>query len=836
MRLDPRALAALALLTAAAPAVAQGSPLAELRRMVPYLPLSQGIATGDVDGDGDVDALVAVPDRVVYLRNSGGGRFEAAPGGVGAVFGVPRYPALADIDGDGDPDLLTREDALCRWYTNDGAGVFVPHPAPPLAWPALHPALEDFDADGDVDVFFGGANGGTVYANSGTGAFAEAPGSLPGVHTNAHQIVAGDLDGDGDLDAVAARYNLGALLYLNGGAGVFALGAEPIPAGLPVQQIGLGDFDGDGDLDIAAAISQLGAGGMLDRIYTNDGTGVFTEVPGSIQASSSSTLLVGDLDADGDPDLLNGVHFEWFAANRVLLNDGTGILTELVGAAPPLYTGTKSSALDTLVALDDVDGDADLDILMAVTNELYLNDGQARFVDVSSGFLGRTWTSQAGVAAGDVNGDGRIDAVHASHSRVDLLLNDGTSGLVGAHGLVPAPGAIPGIVRGWRVALGDLDGDGDADLVIGRVSSSYLALDLLANDGNGVFAQASANLPVLSAPDGLHTRDIELGDVDADGDLDVVVAASLPSNFLLLNDGSGVFADASAQVSSVTGPAFAVELGDVDGDGGLDAVWGRYNQQNQLSLGVGGGTFVDATAQLPADTDDTESLALADVDGDGDLDLAATTTGAAVTRLALNDGAGFFTDVTATHLPTGIDVGQHVVFGDYDGDGDLDLYGAKRMLLNTGAGAFVETSHPLPADQPATSGAVAADFDGDDDLDVLVAGRALLLTNVTSGVAAQATPGVGKPLPVQVFGPPSSLYVLGVSAGNVAIPLPPYGTLGIDLASAQFVGGVTSASGADELVLPIAANPNLVDVTLYWQALVGGPRFTNVEATTFTNL
>ncbi len=816
MPLAPLALAALALLAAAAPAPAQTSSLAHVRRMVPFVPPTQGGASGDVDGDGDVDVLLALEAGVGLLRNRGTGIFEFEPDVASSAVGL--LPVLGDVDGDGDLDLLLRIAGQCRGFLNDGAGAFTPHPAPPVPWPGWLPVLEDFDGDGDLDMFFDGLAPGTLYLNSGSGAFVEAP--LPGLPTNVPQlfgVVGGDLDGDGDVDLTDVG-----TIYLNDGSGTFALGQYPTVSWLTRGQ-GLGDVDGDGDLDLVTAALDV------DRVYTNDGTAVFTELPGAVPGEGSSTLLVRDLDMDGDPDVLAGYPSEHVPENHVFSNGGSGVFTELVDAAPVVYMGS-GNALGHVVALDDFDGDADPDAFVFGRADLYLNDGQARFVDVTNGFAGPV-PPHADVAAGDVNGDGRTDVVHANLFQVDVFVNEGTSGRVGTDGLVHVPGAIPADLAGWRVALGDLDGDGDADLALGR-AATQVPLHLLDGDGSGSFTDASANLPSLPAG---TTRDLELGDVDGDGDLDVFVAASVPHNLLLLNGGNGVFTNASGQVSSVTGPAFAVGLADVDGDGDLDALWARYNLQSQLSLNNGDGSFVDATAQLPIAAGDDVGLTLADFDGDSNLDVV-TTTVSAPTRFALGNGAGVFTDVSATHLPAGIHVGHHAVAGDFDGDGNVDLYGsAGRLLRNTGAGTLVEAG-ALISDAAVTSGGVAADFDGDDDLDVFVASKAIVLANVTRHVAARDVPRVGKPLTMQVFGPPSSLYVLGVSAGNVAVPLPPYGTLGIDLASAQFVGGVTSASGADELVVPIAANPNLVDMTLYWQALVGGPRFTNVEATTFTNL
>jgi len=298
--------------------------------------------------------------------------------------------------------------------------------------------------------------------------------------------------------------------------------------------------------------------------------------------------------------------------------------------------------------------------------------------------------------------------------------------------------------QGWTnsVALGDVDGDGDLDVVY---ANSYTyggtqgALSLmLLNDGDGQFTPAGTN-----QFDAVDLYDVALADVDADGDLDVV-GGGLNGPVLLLNDGSGTFTDASGtQLPGNLSASFDVTIGDVDGDGDPDILC-TNSQAQHLLVNDGSGSFSDATQQLPASTG-VRDAAFADVDGDGDADLLLgvappSLLQPAQNRLLLNDGAGTFQDVTATHLPVDNDRTNAIGCADLDGDGDLDLvvgnvgstyFGRQnRLYLNDGAGHFTDaTLNQFPADHQNTLGLAIGDVDGDGDLDVYFGNNGFCISN-----------------------------------------------------------------------------------------------------------
>ena len=326
-------------------------------------------------------------------------------------------------------------------------------------------------------------------------------------HLTSSRVALGDIDGDGDLDAVVSNWNhqirQESKIWFNDGYGIFTEGAQTLP---PCQyNVSLGDLDGDNDLDVW----------MSGWVWINDGSGFFSQ-SGSIYFGGYSRL--GDLDSDGDLDV--------FAAygdanmNRVYLNDGTGQFT---------HNGqTIQQKSGNTVALGDLDGDGDLDAYVVSganfqnpegePDKVWLNDGTGTFSDTEQelGYY------QAGsVVLGDVDGDGDLDALvanwhhmlHISPQPNELWLNDG-------NGYFTVSSQDVGESMVSDVALDDLDGDGDLDAFIanGRDTNTGKANEIRMNNGNGQFDDIGlrlGNSPSLG---------VALGDVDSDGDVDAFIA------------------------------------------------------------------------------------------------------------------------------------------------------------------------------------------------------------------------------------------------------------------------------------------------------------------------
>lgn len=294
-----------------------------------------------------------------------------------------------------------------------------------------------------------------------------------------------------------------------------------------------------------------------------------------------------------------------------------------------------------------------------------------------------------------------------------------------------------------QVAIADVDNDGDLDLAFANGRGFFSAqlqeqVRLYINNGNGIFTdQSIARLGVLTE----YGRDVEFGDVDRDGDMDMIVANDFATPALLLiNDGTGNFTDESAaRIPGLSlGSAHAC-FGDVENDGDLD-IWitnggaSRFSAgQPQLWRNDGNGFFTQSTgASVPiANVSEQMDCLFGDIDGDFDLDMVGGNR-AGNSRLYENDGNGVFTDVTAGRLPPDNNTYSYD-FGDLDGDGDLDLLGInsapnnsrEALFINDGAGTFTnESPTRLPgANNPQIddNDSKFIDFDNDGDLDFIIA-------------------------------------------------------------------------------------------------------------------
>ncbi len=363
---------------------------------------------------------------------------------------------------------------------------------------------------------------------------------------------------------------------------------------------------------------------------------------------------------------------------------------------------------------------------------LFQSDDNALLTQSCNG--GGCWTNHLRVD--DLDGDGDLDVIFTNYEGffqrgspqpLAVYTNDGTGTFTDVSAL--AVGGHIGRIR--QVALGDIDADGDLDLYAPDGAGDPGAL--FVNDGTGVFTdEALTRLPPLSANVGA----VRFGDVDGDGDLDLVVGDGYAQGngaqqhaHLLLNDGAGTFTDASAQLPTSTRGVDPddIDLLDVDRDFDLDILINPHSGDNSLWVNDGTGTFTDATAGLASQPGGFHyNPSACDVDGDGDLDLWIDNMGPGYAeQLLINDGTGVFTDETSARVSgnTGDD-DNGVACIDVDQDGDFDaviwsLGSKERILMNDGTGTFSFTNGAIEAVRDPSLWGSGGDLDADGVLDLV---------------------------------------------------------------------------------------------------------------------
>ena len=343
-----------------------------------------------------------------------------------------------------------------------------------------------------------------VEALGGTGSFPSSTAIDYGSTTAGTMSVAfGDVDDDGDLDIVEGNYSPPSKVYKNDGTGTTWTGTS-FGTGLNITSMALGDVDGDGDLDIVA-----GNNGGQNVVYKNDGTGTtWTGTNFGTGSDKAQAVALGDVDGDGDLDVVVGNNGQ---QNAVYKNDGTGSVWMKVAFGPGSTNKTRS------IALGDVNGDGYLDIVLANRrdpNDVYLNDGSgSTWTPVNFGPASSLYDEALSVALGDVDSDGDLDIVETNLLGPNLVYkNDGTGTSWTGSDFYSGDRHLSSVV------LGDVDGDGDLDIV--AVSVLFNQHVVCKNDGTGT---------TWTATKFFYGRDawtLAIGDVDSDSDLDVVVVGS----------------------------------------------------------------------------------------------------------------------------------------------------------------------------------------------------------------------------------------------------------------------------------------------------------------------
>lgn len=302
----------------------------------------------------------------------------------------------------------------------------------------------------------------------------------------------------------------------------------------------------------------------------------------------------------------------------------------------------------------------------------------------------------------------------------------------------------------WSTSFGDYDNDGFVDLFLVNYTLNGTN-QLYHNNGDGTFTKITSGNPIVT--DIASSTSAVWGDYDNDGDIDLFVSNNIGfKNFLYRNEGNGQFTSIlNDPIVNYTGYAHGAAWSDYDNDGYIDLFIADYfpTRFNKLYHNNGDGTFTEIkSSPLVTDASFSVSSAWGDYDNDGDQDLFVSNTNDENNFLYRNEGNEQFTKITTGDIVN--DGGKSVgaSWGDYDNDLDLDLFvsnsGNQNNFLykNNGDGTFTKVINSVVTTNGGNShGSAWADYDNDGDIDLLVSndadGNNFLFTNNNDGTFSE---------------------------------------------------------------------------------------------------
>jgi len=369
-----------------------------------------------------------------------------------------------------------------------------------------------------------------------------------------------------------------------------------ITTGAPVTEAGAWrsvnwvDYDRDGDLDLF--VTRGLSGGQDNILFRNDGGPGFTftrmsglSISQDGRASDGSTWA--DYDNDGYPDAFT---VNWYNQNNLMYhNDGNGTFTQIL-AGPNVNDGGYSET----ASWGDYNNDGLVDLYVANSggpriNYLYKNTGNGQFVKITAGPQSANVGTSRGVNWVDYDDDGDLDLFVANESNENEFLYKNMlieSGIDTFQRITTGPLVNVGLAS-WSGSWADYDNDGDKDVFVANWVGQ--ASRLFVNNANGTFTPDTAD-PIHS--DGGYGASAGWGDIDNDGDLDLIVTHAysttatvnyLYRNLLAETDTARFERVLAGQMVTDPGYMYGTAWGDYDGDGDLDLFVARTQGENQVN-------------------------------------------------------------------------------------------------------------------------------------------------------------------------------------------------------------------------------------------------------------
>jgi hypothetical protein len=645
----------------------------------------------DLNRDNRLDVVVATRDdgRVLWFENNGNADSFAVRLAAENLPGAAAVHA-GDFDSDGRTDLVAAaEDSnQIAWLRNGGGQspafelrLVRNGPTPPTGQDfAKSVFAADMDRDGDTDIVFASEQQSQIgwYENGGRGAsFSEriVAGDMP----HAKSVYAADIDRDGDTDILATAAETGVVAFYENKRGApLSFAAHTISVGsLGAHSVIAADMDRDGDADILSAAREANSV-LLHPNLASHRTALFDPQAQYVVGTYREPRMASaaDMDSDGDLDIIS-VADEVVAWHR---NEG---------GSPPNFTRviiTEGLSGGRWIHAADIDRDNDQDLFVAdtLTDRILWYENQLAAPGVTPSFAEREVTNQAvgvrDVHSADLDGDGRLDLYSANDSDNTVTWFEQKSGPSVSFERKVVTNAAR-YVRSTFAA--DLNLDGMLDLMSASAEDHLVAW--YDNRGGSPLNWIQR---VLST-DMTGARHVHAGDLDGDGDMDVVAGAELSDTIAWYENKRGLFSNFNQRVISDDAAGIhSIVTGDADRDGDLDIfaaleeseqlVWYENNGARQPEFSV---HLIAANFRI------AHSIALGDLDGDGDEDVIATSRGGGQVAWFENLGGQYGISQSAPPSGSGgLQALLHLVFSHKGRGGDPAMRANAVTLRFTTAG------------------------------------------------------------------------------------------------------------------------------------------------------
>lgn len=767
---------------------------------------AQGVSIADLDGDGKSDLTVAnLTDNTlsVYLNTSTTGNISFAAKITLTTGKGPYGVTCADVDGDGRIDLICSNStdntvSVLKNVGTAGSLLFSPKVDYTVGVTPHGIVAGDVTGDGKTDIVTGNSgNGISVLVNTSIGglinsaSFATHADAIVGAVMES--VALGDVDQNGTQDIITVNSRAGTVTVFTDLIGpnyVSFSSTTTFPVDANPTSVALADVDGDGRPDIITGSASTNTLSILRNIMPYGGAHVpaFAAKVSLTMSNTPSFISIGDIDGDGRPDLLtvntannsisvlrnnptaapaaipapvvtsyspvsaaagtnvtiNGSNFNTAAANNIVSMGAVQAKVNSATASQLNITVPVSTTYQPISVLNT--GSNLMGASTLPFNATFASKNKLSAADISAAVTFNTTVAPFGIAAGDIDGDGKPDLVvsNPTNNTISVYRNTSASGSITTSSFAAkvdfSAGATP-----QNIIISDIDGDGKPDLV---VESGYYTgpVSILRNTSvSGTITSSSfaaaVNLTVDNPASGYvpsYASNVKVADMDGDGKPDII---SGNLTIMINNSTPGNLTAASFQknlyVIDQVLSSFAIY--DINNDGKPDVIFsGNNNVEIALNNSVAGNLSLNAPILL-TNSRGGSSITMVDVDGDGKADIVTAApsygsislmhnvmTGNTVTATSFEDHVEYNTTPAVYNAANGA---NYLAVADMDGDGRPDLL-AIGLGLNT-VSVFRNISTPYTAGYSfldnkfdvnagaVVSGLAVADIDGDGKPDIL---------------------------------------------------------------------------------------------------------------------